>query len=793
MRFTEREPELTQLTAALDRAGRGSGTAVLVSGEAGVGKSSLIAAFRDRIGARARAFKGTCEDLLTPRPLGPFRDMARGAAGRLDVDALVDRDTLIDVLLTEMSFLQRPAVLIVEDVQWADQGSLDVLRFLVRRVAELPAMLLLSFRDSDLRDDHPLLRVAAAAPPDSVLRLPLAGLSDAAVALLAAEAGVDPGPVIATVAGNPFYLSEVLAAPSSYVPTSIRHAVMARVATLPPECQDAVGRLSVLPAEVDWGLLGLLLDDPSVLDPAEAMGLLVPSYGGTHFRHELARRAVAESLSTSRRQSAHREILDALVALNAEPSRLVHHAAALNDADTVARYADLAAREAAKVHGHREVVRFAELALGHALSAVRRAQLHSLASAGHYGINQFSSAAAHADRAVETLAECAPKTLEHGEALLVAARMHTLLADPAGARTRALEAVAVLEGIAPSRALAFGYSILGSQDAVQARFSEALSWTERALRLAEETGAAEVVAHALTYRGVARASLGDDEGIADLQRAIEVAGRTRHADFETVASHNLASVLLRVGRVAEAEPYLEHAERVAREYNLDVALFRIEAQLCLCLLLRGEWDEAERRLRDLLAGGADPGANAVNPLSFLGRILARRGDPEAATLVERAWRLAVATGEDQKISVAGGARIEWLWLTGDAATVRAEGEELLRVVLRAAPSLDPGGGAPLPAPGRCRRRALPGLPAGIRRRDDGAVGDGGTALGGGRQPLRTRARTQRVGRSRRGAGGARAAGPARRDGDRRGAAPTAAARRSCRRAARTSDRHPCRP
>ncbi len=301
------------------------------------------------------------------------------------------------------------------------------------------------------------------------------------------------------------------------------------------------------------------------------------------------------------------------------------------------------------MHGHREVVRFAELALGHgALTPERRAQLHSLASAAHYGINQFSSAAAHADQAVETLAECAPNTLEHGEALLVAARMHTLLADPAGARTRALDAVAVLEGIAPSRALAFGYSILGSQDAVQARFSEALSWTERALRLADETRADDIVAHALTYRGVARASLGDEDGIADLQRAIEVAGRTRHADFETVAAHNLSSVLLRVGRVAEAEPYLEHAQRVAREYNLDVALFRIEAQLCLCLLLRGEWDEAERRLRDLLAGGADPGANAVNPLSFLGRILARRGDPEAATLVERAWRLAWRPGRTRR-------------------------------------------------------------------------------------------------------------------------------------------------
>jgi DNA-binding CsgD family transcriptional regulator/tetratricopeptide (TPR) repeat protein len=683
MKFTERDRELTELLAALDRARLGQGTTVLVSGEAGIGKTSLITTFCDGLGARARVLHGTCEDLLTPRPLGPFRDMARGAAGAIDSVALTDRDALIDALLTEMSFVQRPAVVVVEDVQWADQASMDVLRFVIRRVGELPALLVISFREEDLGDDHPLLRVAAAAST-AVLRIRLTGLSDTAVATLAAEAGLDPGSVVATVAGNPFYLSEVLAAPTAYVPTSVRHAIMARVADLPADCRDAVELLSVLPAGPEWALLSSLLDDLSVLDPAEAIGVLVPSYAGIHFRHELARRAVEEAMSRSRRQAAHRRVLDALVALEAEPSRLVHHAAALGDQGVIGTYAHRAAYEAARVHGHREVVGFAGMALGHGdLDRVRRAELHSLAAAAHYGMNQFGAASGHAERAVELRDSVDGERLEWGEALLMAARIRTLLADPGGARTRALRAVEVLEPLGPTRALAFGYSILGSQDAVLAHFEDALNWAERALATAEESGADDVVAHALNYRGVSRASLGDEEGLADLQRAIDVAGRLRHGDFETLAAHNLAVMQLRLGGVSEAESALQRAESVAREHNLSVALFRIEAQLCLCLVLRGRWSEAEDRLRALLASGDDAGANAVNPMSFLGRILARRGDPAAADLVNRAWALAVATGEDQKMAVAGVARIEWLWLAGDDDAVRLEGAELLRIVQRA--------------------------------------------------------------------------------------------------------------
>jgi DNA-binding CsgD family transcriptional regulator len=685
MKLLERQTQLQELQAALEQAGQGHGATVLVSGEAGIGKTWLLQAFAGRVAKTARVFQGTCEDLLTPRTLGPFRDMAREEGRAIGGVSGEDRDAFIDGLMREMRFSQRPTVVIGEDAHWADDASLDIIRYLARRIERLPAMLVVSYRDEELTDDHPLWRIIGALTGPAVLRLELEGLSDGTVAQLAADVGLEPGPVVAAVGGNPFYLSEVLAAPGVAVPPSVRHAVWVRVASLPSSCRSALERLAVVPAEAELWLVEALLPDLAVLEPAERRGMLVTSQHGIRFRHELARRVIELSLPPSRRIRCHRLVLGSLVAAGAEPSRLVHHAVAAADERAVARYAAAAATEAAQAEGHREVAAFARLALERSarLDRLELARLHGLAARALYALNRFGEAAEHADRAVEIWDAHESTPLELGEALLISARMSTLRADPAAGRAKALRALDVLEPLGPSHALALCYSILCSQDVLQARFGAAASWSQRALELAQRVGATDVVAHALGYRGLAKASVGDPSGVHDLERAVQTADRLDHGDYLTVAAHNLAVVLIRSGRVREAKPYLAVAERAAREHGLDTARFRIEGQQCHVLMLEGAWDEAERRLRRLLEEAGDPGANLVNPLAFLGRILARRGDPEARDLVDRAWAIAIATGEDQKTAIAGGARIELAWLGGDQAGVRAVGADLLEVAVRA--------------------------------------------------------------------------------------------------------------
>jgi len=397
----ERDTQLQALHVAFDRAGDGRGSVVLVSGEAGVGKTSLIRAFVRQVGDRAGIFIGASDDLVTPRTLGPFRDMGRhgGVLARVGPK---DRDGFIDALLTEMSAPRRPTVVIVEDAHWADDASLDVVHYVARRIEALPAMLVVSYRDEELSRENRLHRLIGALTGPAVVRIELRELSDQTVARLATEAGLQPGPVVAAVCGNPFHLTEVLAAPDLPVPVSVRHAVLARLDQLPEACRAALGELAVIPTEVEDWLVAALLDDATVLDPAERLRMLVVRRGRVQFRHELARRVVERSIPRSCRAEHHRAVLAALAAARAEAPWLVHHAVGAGDDVAAARYAAVAAAEAAAADGHREAAAFAGLALERAtlLDPGVVARCDGFAAWALYFLNRFQEAAEHADRAV---------------------------------------------------------------------------------------------------------------------------------------------------------------------------------------------------------------------------------------------------------------------------------------------------------------------------------------------------------------------------------------------------------
>ena len=153
----EREAELSVLAEAVRAAAGGNGSVVLVFGEAGIGKSSLVDALRARLPAEGRMLVGYCDDLATPRTLGPFRDLVGSVGTELSraVTEGGDRDRLLTALRAELSWPEHPAVLVVEDVHWADDATLDALRYLIRRMAGLPAVLVMTYRDDELGRSTP--------------------------------------------------------------------------------------------------------------------------------------------------------------------------------------------------------------------------------------------------------------------------------------------------------------------------------------------------------------------------------------------------------------------------------------------------------------------------------------------------------------------------------------------------------------------------------------------------------------------------------------------------------------
>ena len=169
MELVERTNELLILAETFKEAAQGRGATVVVSGEPGIGKTALVREFTESLGNRVRVLWGVCDDLTSPRPLGPFRDIARHG----EMPATADRDELLEALADVLSFKQRPAVLVIEDVHWIDDASVDIIRYLVRRLATLPAMLIMTRRSEEMAPEHPLRRAMAGLTHSELRRIEL--------------------------------------------------------------------------------------------------------------------------------------------------------------------------------------------------------------------------------------------------------------------------------------------------------------------------------------------------------------------------------------------------------------------------------------------------------------------------------------------------------------------------------------------------------------------------------------------------------------------------------------------
>ncbi|MER7176351.1 ATP-binding protein, partial [Streptomyces mesophilus] len=356
----ERDHELGRLATAAREAADGAGSVALVHGEAGIGKSSLVKAMSAVLPEHARILIGACDDLATGRPLGPFRDLVGGADGVGEelakaLQGAGDRHRVYDALRSELTSAPLPVVLVVEDVHWADEASLDALRFLVRRMERLPALLVLTYRDDELGREHPLRQLLGqVSRTDRVHRLALPRLSRGAVGRMSRAEGLDPAQVYAVTSGNPFFVAEVLAAGNAGgVPPTVVDAVLARLRGLDAGARDALEQLAVLPSAVEHRLADALLPDAlTVLATGEQHGLLSVTPERVVFRHELIRRAIADSLPAARRITLNREVLRALVASpGADPSRIVHHAAQAGDEEAIARFGPVAAADASRTGG----------------------------------------------------------------------------------------------------------------------------------------------------------------------------------------------------------------------------------------------------------------------------------------------------------------------------------------------------------------------------------------------------------------------------------------------------------
>jgi DNA-binding CsgD family transcriptional regulator/energy-coupling factor transporter ATP-binding protein EcfA2 len=671
----ERERELAELALAAREAAAGEGGLVLISGEAGIGKSSLVRAVRGLLPAGARVLVGHCDDLGTPRTLGPFRDLI-GQVGAELTRALREggeRDEVLAALRSELDWTGHPTVLVVEDVHWADEATLDVLRYLARRIGELPAVLVLTYRDDELTREHPLQQLLGqASAAGRVRRLPMRRLSQDAVRWLSAASRVDAGQVFALTAGNPFFVAEVLAGgDDGRVPSTVVDAVLARVRRLNAATQDVLEQLAVVPSTVErWLVDALVAGGLAALAAAEEHGLLTVSPASVAFRHELARRAVADSLPVARRVELNRRVLQALAGReDADLARIVHHAAEAGDSDAIVRHGPSAARDAAAAGAHREAAAHYRLVLGHRerFAPAELAELLERYAVECYTIGTAETAVAAQREAIglrRSLGD--PRAL--GADLRWLSRMAYWAGDRATAEQAAGEAIAVLESAGDRRLLALALSNQSQLHMLAYRATDCVAVGERAVALAREVGDAAILSHALLNVGSARWQLGDLVAWPLMEESLRVAlaaGEVEHACRSCVVLgwHQLDDLHLE-----DAERTLAEGIGLAERQDHLGFLGYLTVELGMLKLARAAWDDAVRAARRGLDGAPLVRHGA---LTVLGRVRVRRGEPGGDELLQEAWKLAVELRELQRTGPTAVARAEAAWLAGDHTAVRA--------------------------------------------------------------------------------------------------------------------------
>lgn len=361
----EREHELGVLQTTITTASAGEGCGVAVSGDSGEGKSTLLAAAL--VSARStRVLRGACDPLSTPRPLGPFRDVAPDLdLGRMHIDdgAPLARlcEEIFDALRTE------PTVLVVEDLHWVDAASAEVLRFLARRLDGVPVALLISYRPQETGTGHaarPLLGDFARL--DGLATVELGPLSVSAVADIVTGTPLDAERVHELTGGNPFFVTEVAKDPDRPLPVSVRDAVLARAADVSSEDFEVLQLVATAPDRLDDRVLPTLGVDLPTLRRLDVTGLLTRTRGGLAFRHELARQAVESTIPPGGGASLHARLLAALETIDLpEPAVLTHHALAAHDDARTTYHAQAAAAEAIRAASHSEAAAFFQTALDH--------------------------------------------------------------------------------------------------------------------------------------------------------------------------------------------------------------------------------------------------------------------------------------------------------------------------------------------------------------------------------------------------------------------------------------------
>ncbi|MFW2381439.1 MAG: ATP-binding protein [Acidimicrobiales bacterium] len=674
--LVEREDVLALMNASFDRARNGHGELVLLGGEAGAGKTSVIREFVRTVAGRPLVLLGSCDPLSAPRPFGPLIDAAHAidspAARRIGDGATRAEVFEIAFSLVDGSRLDGGAtVLVIEDAHWADDATLDLITFIGRRIATLPTMFVISYRDDEVGVNHPLRARFGELGATIRTRIQLGMLSLDGVARLADGTGVDPDELHRMTLGNPFYVTEILGAETDTIPESIRDAVLARAGRLPPVARSVLDAAAIVPGRVEHWLLESTTEGADLalgLDICAQRGLLrVDESGSVRYRHELARLAVVEALTTVQRRTFHGRALAALADLGGEQvdvARLAYHAAESDDTVAVLQHAPRAAAAASAIGSHREAASHLEVAVRHSRALESRQRADLLVRLGNEmaTLSRWEDAIESYDRAGELYAKIGDIESQ-AETLVKCDRPLWGLGRQPEALAKIEQADQLLRHSAEGRSVALVATSLCAAHMLARRFGPASLAGARAMAAAEQIGERDILAEASIVSGISLSVSGDDGGLDRVRKGIDIASATGNDSLVALGHMQIGTGYGELRRYEIAVPALREGMAFADAREIVWAGQYMSAWLARCHLEMGDWDAAAGVANRLLRNPRCVGNSRFVALLTVGWLRGRRGDPEAVELLDEALDLARDTGHVQRLWPIAACRAEIAWLT----------------------------------------------------------------------------------------------------------------------------------
>ena len=655
----------------------------MVSGESGAGKTVFVEEFLAGRTRDARVLSAMCDPLATPRPLGPIHDIADAlteGARQVLADAEHPYD-IFDAVFTDLG--AEPTILVIDDLHWADQGTIDLLRFVLRRIHRRPLLVLGMARAEEVGTSHPLrMLLADIARSGSARLVALQPLSPDGVRELVAGRPVDVEWLHRTTGGNAFFVTEMLDHAGGDLPTTVRDAVLGRTVGL-DECEwDILNLLSCAPEAIpDYLLARLGVTLPSLRRLHDAH-LIRRTPRGVAFRHDLCRLAVASVRPPGAEPRLHLRMLDAYEkAGRTDPAVMTHHALGAGDRQRIRHAAVEAGKTAARSGAHRQAAEFYRIAMesGDELSADAEAELLELLAAEYYLTDQLDNAIDACQRAlsVRKLTGATPELSADHHSLAV---YDWYNADRRGADEHAAHAVTVVDGDAASLSPS-ALASLGHAFAMQAYLAMQSSDLRRAASMLIHAKEIALTAKdpALSVRveiieGICAVIAGEETGrdaVLEIMRSAP-----RHLDeIYSSGYSNLTYLDVEQRRLTDAAELLNITIPMTWERDLPICrVWQLGARGRLSLL-SGDWDDALADAASVLDVQTAPLARTW-PHLIRGLIMLRRNG-DGVDQLTKAWTLARSYGEPVRVLPSAAALIEHAWLTGKPDDAIAEYKRLL--------------------------------------------------------------------------------------------------------------------